>query len=157
MPLKSDLNVQPTHHWFVEQLQMLSSSFRCDQIYRYEGCYFGHAFFCLCGFWTGPEHRESNLTVLCPLGWKVMACEATGGWTTVQRLVATVWRFGTWWFLLKRELDSLPECLRWWCSGWPPLLVPTWVIPFGIWGIFLQGEKSWGAKIGTSFSVEFSR
>jgi hypothetical protein len=34
-----------------------------------------------------------------------------------------------------------------------------WVIPdFGIWGIFLQkkGEKSWGAKIRTSFGVEFS-
>jgi len=43
--------------------------------------------------------------------------------------------------LLKRELDSLPECLRWWCSGWPPLLVTMWVIPdFRIWVIFLQGE-----------------
>jgi len=31
-----------------------------------------------------------------------------------------------------------------------------WVIPdFGIWGIFLQGEKSWGAKICTSFGIEF--
>jgi hypothetical protein len=33
-----------------------------------------------------------------------------------------------------------------------------WVIPdFGIWGIFLQGEKSWGAKIHTSFGIEFLR
>jgi hypothetical protein len=29
-------------------------------------------FFGLCGFWiwTDPEHRESNITVLCLLGWK---------------------------------------------------------------------------------------
>jgi hypothetical protein len=65
--------------------------------------------------------------------------------------------------LLKRELDCLPECLGWWWSGWPPLLV--WVIlDFRIWGIFLQGvvawlqgEKSWGAIIHMSFGVEFSR
>ena len=31
--------------------------------------------------------------------------------------------------LLKRELDSLTESLRWWWSGWPPLLVTMWVIP----------------------------
>jgi hypothetical protein len=31
--------------------------------------------------------------------------------------------------LLKRELDSLTECLRWWWSGWPPLLVSIWFIP----------------------------
>jgi hypothetical protein len=67
-----------------------------------------------------------------------------------------VWNL--WVLLLKRELDSLLECLRWWWSGWPPLLVTMWVIPdFGIWGIFLQGEKSWGAKIRMSFGVEFLR
>jgi hypothetical protein len=27
---------------------------------------------------------------------------------------------------------------------------------FGIWGIFLKGEKFWGAKICTFFLVEFS-
>ncbi len=31
--------------------------------------------------------------------------------------------------LLKRELDSLTECLRWWWGGWPPLLVTMRVIP----------------------------
>ncbi len=49
--------------------------------------------------------------------------------------------------LLKRELDSLLECLRWWRSGWPPLLVTMWVIlDFRIWVIFLQGEKFWGEQ-----------
>ena len=49
--------------------------------------------------------------------------------------------------LLKRELDSLTECLRWWWSGWPPLLVTMWVIPEDL-GNFSpkKGEKSWGAK-----------
>jgi hypothetical protein len=36
--------------------------------------------------------------------------------------------------------------------------VTMWVIPdFRIWGIFLQGEKSLGAKICMSFGVEFSQ
>jgi hypothetical protein len=58
--------------------------------------------------------------------------------------------------LLKRELDSLPECL----------IVMVWMATitgdhvgyngFVIWGIFLQGEKFWGAKIHTSFGIEFS-
>ena len=49
--------------------------------------------------------------------------------------------------LLKRELDSLTESLRWWWSGWPPLLVTMWVIPEDL-GNFSpkKGEKSWGAK-----------
>jgi hypothetical protein len=38
--------------------------------------------------------------------------------------------------LLKRELDSLTECLRWWWSGWAPLLVTTWV-----WVNFLQKRR----------------
>ena len=56
--------------------------------------------------------------------------------------------------LLKRELDSLTECLRWWWSGWPPLLVTMWVIPdFRIWVIFLQGEKFWGEQKFARLSV----
>jgi len=47
--------------------------------------------------------------------------------------------------LLKRELNSLPECLQvciqWWWSGWPPLQATVWVIP-DFW-IFLWGEKFW--------------
>jgi hypothetical protein len=50
--------------------------------------------------------------------------------------------------LLKRELYSLTESLRWWWSGWSPLLVTMWVIPEDL-GSFSpkKGEKSWGAKI----------
>ncbi len=60
----------------------------------------------------GPEHRESNLTVHCLLGWSV-ACKATGGRTTVQRLVATVWRFGVWWFF--RWRGSWTACRSAYC------------------------------------------
>ncbi len=58
--------------------------------------------------------------------------------------------------LLKRELDSLKECLRWWWSEWPPLLVNMWVIPEDL-GNFSpkKGEKSWGAKIRTSCRIFF--
>jgi hypothetical protein len=50
---------------------------------------------------------------------------------------------------------GVPKVVMGW-SGWPPLLVTMWVIPdFGIWGIFLQGEKFWGGKIRTSFGIKF--
>ncbi len=56
--------------------------------------------------------------------------------------------------LLKRELDSLPECLRWRWSGWPPLLVTMWVIlDFRIWVIFLQGEKKFLERKFTPLSA----
>jgi hypothetical protein len=48
--------------------------------------------------------------------------------------------------LLKRELDNLTECLRWWWSGWPPLLVTMWVIPED-WGNFSpKKEKTLGEQ-----------
>ncbi len=50
MILKSDLDVQQTHlsHWgqFVEQTLMLSSNFRCDQIFKYKMHDFGHTLLC---------------------------------------------------------------------------------------------------------------
>ena len=88
-----------------------------------------------------PEHRESNLTVLCPLGWKWVACEATGGWTTVRRLAATVWRFGTWWFFCWRGSwtacrsalggDGVDGHHYWWPCG----------LSRRIWVIFLQKRR----------------
>ncbi len=44
--LKSNLGVKQTHlwDWFVEQKFMLSSSFRCDQIYKCPRYDFGHNF-----------------------------------------------------------------------------------------------------------------
>ncbi len=47
--------------------------------------------------------------------------------------------------LLKRELDSLPECLRGWWSGWPPLLVTMWVIPEDL-GNFSPRRKFFGEQ-----------
>jgi hypothetical protein len=43
--------------------------------------------------------------------------------------------------LLKRELDRLTECLRWWWSGWPPLLVSMWVIPEDLGSFFPQKRR----------------
>ncbi len=44
MQLKYDLDDQQIHFWgqFVEHRLMLSSSFRCNQIYKYEIHDFGH-------------------------------------------------------------------------------------------------------------------
>jgi hypothetical protein len=41
--------------------------------------YLKNCFFCLSGFWTGPEHRESNLTVLCLLGDNKWPVRPLGG------------------------------------------------------------------------------
>ncbi len=41
MLLESELDVQQTHLWFVKQRLVLSSSFKCDQIYKYERYDFG--------------------------------------------------------------------------------------------------------------------
>ncbi len=40
---------------------------KIESIIAFPRCFFG-----LFGFWiwTDQEHRESNMTVLCPLGWK---------------------------------------------------------------------------------------
>ena len=57
--------------------------------------------------------------------------------------------------LLKRELDSLPEFLRWCLSGWPPLLVTMWVIREDLGNFSPRRKILGGAKIRTSFSVEF--
>ncbi len=122
-------------------------------------------FFWLCGFWIltvsidldrSDQNIESlkRLYSVCwggnewprrPLGVNYSA-EACGHCVKVGLVV----------LLLKRELDSLTECLRWWWTGWPPLLVTVWVIPEDL-GNFSpkKGEKSWGAKIRTPFSVEF--
>ncbi len=59
--------------------------------------------------------------------------------------------------LLKRELDSLMECLRWWWSGWPPLLVTMWVIPEGLGNFSPKKEKNLGEQKFASFGIEFSR
>ena len=59
--------------------------------------------------------------------------------------------------LLKRELDSLTESLRWWWSGWPPLLVTMWVIPEDLGNFSPKKEKNLGEQKFSSFGVEFSR
>ncbi len=59
--------------------------------------------------------------------------------------------------LLKRELDSLSECLRWWWSGWPPLLMTMWVIPEDLGNFSPRRKKFWGAQICMSIGVKFSR
>ncbi len=48
MLLKSDLDAKQTHLWgrFVEQKLALSSSFRCDQIYKIRRYDFGHTLLC---------------------------------------------------------------------------------------------------------------
>ncbi len=101
-------------------------------------CFFV-CFFGLCRFWTG-QNIESQIWLYSvrwgenkwpvrPLGVELQCgglqplCKGLFGGSSVER-----------------ELDSLPECLRWWWSGWPPWLVTMWVIPdFRIWVIFLQG------------------
>ena len=109
-------------------------------------------FFWLCGFWiwsviwtvriwTDPEHRGSKETVLCPLGWKLEISGLEGHWVVnysaeacghCVKVCLVV-------LLLKRELDSLPECLRWWWSGWP-LGDHVGYPGFRDLGNFLQGE-----------------
>ncbi len=59
--------------------------------------------------------------------------------------------------LLKRELDSLTECLRWWWSGWPPLRVTMWVIPEDLGNFSPKKEKNYGEQKFASFGVEFLR
>ena len=48
--------------------------------------------------------------------------------------------------LLKRELDSLTESLRWCWSGWPPLLVTMWVIPEDLGNFSPKKEKNLGEQ-----------
>ncbi len=49
--------------------------------------------------------------------------------------------------LLKRELDSLPECLRWWWSGWPPFTGDHVGYPrFQDLGNFSPRRKIFGSK-----------
>jgi hypothetical protein len=55
--------------------------------------------------------------------------------------------------LLKRELDSLTECLRWWWSGWPPLLVTMWVIPEDLGNFSPKKEKNLGEQKFACLSV----
>jgi len=55
--------------------------------------------------------------------------------------------------LLKRELDSLTECLRWWWSGWPSLLVTMWVIPEDLGNFSQKKEKNLGEQKFARLSV----
>ena len=55
--------------------------------------------------------------------------------------------------LLKRELDSLTECLRWWWSGWPPLLVTMWVIREDLGNFSPKKEKNLGEQKFARLSV----
>ena len=55
--------------------------------------------------------------------------------------------------LLKRELDSLTESLRWWWSGWPPLLVTMWVIPEDLGNFSPKKEKNLGEQKFARLSV----
>ncbi len=57
--------------------------------------------------------------------------------------------------LLKRELDSLMECLRWWWSGWPPLLVTMRVILKDLGNFSPKKEKNLGEQKFACL-VEFS-
>ena len=57
--------------------------------------------------------------------------------------------------LLKRELDSLTESLRWWWSGWPPLLVTMWVIPEDLGNFSPKKEKNLGEQKFTHYFFVF--
>ncbi len=79
--------------------------------------------------------------VLCPQLVIFSGLEGHWGKTIVWRPVATVWRFGAWWFR-----GSWIACwsavwfvIWWWWSVQLPLLVTTW----GYLGNFHRGEKFW--------------
>ncbi len=124
-------------------------------------------FFGLCGFWIWTvstqywygqiQNIESlkRLYSVCwggnkwprrPLGVNY-SVEACGHCVKVGLVV----------LLLKRELDSLTESLRWWWSGWPPLLVTMWVIPEDLGNFSPKKEKNLGEQKFSSFGVEFSQ
>ena len=100
-------------------------------------------------YWSGQIQNIESLKRLYSVGWggNKWPRRPLGVNYSVEACSHCV-KVGLVVLLLKRELDSLMECLRWWWSGWPPLLVTMWVIPEDL-GNFSpkKGEKSWGAKI----------
>jgi hypothetical protein len=71
-------------------------------------------FFGLCRFWiwTDPEHRESNMTTLST-GVEISGLEGHWGVNYSAEACGHCVKVCLVVLLLKKELDSLPECLRW--------------------------------------------
>ncbi len=102
--------------------------------------------------WTDPEHRESKKTTLSA-GVEISGLEGHWGWTTVWRLVATVWRLAWWFFCWRGSWTAWRSALggdgvdghHYW---WPCELFQR------IWVIFLQKkEKNLGEQKFARLSV----